>query len=339
MGLFSHRKKEIKEVKYSENGLYNNVLSISEGSTFYDSILDKKIVASSKELYDYGVKTIQALYGINIFEVSLQVLCEKSFEIYDDTGEDSIQINGMRDVQWQIYRIGRQYWTEDQRLTYFINSVRRGEFSVRPQDLSDDEIKNYYVNYFNNENPYNYKDNLSSILKKSKIAIDEYLQIMTDQYYDKYTKNWKDFDITRQFLQVRTFMILFGNFHIPDYVWQLKYARNPFIELINICFKYVNSKKSFPIVKKLFIDITKWEKGEIFNDDEQQKKFERPFSINWNVIGDKFYKMRTWLKKIDGGIDWLKSDLFEYMKLRADYYKGSGQLEIDEKLINAINDL
>jgi len=336
MGLFSHRKKEIK---YSENGLYINVLSTSEGSTFYDSNIDKKIVASSKELYDYGVKTIKTRYGINIFEVSLQELCEKAFELYDDTGEDSIQINNMYDVQWQIYKIGRQYWTEDQHLTYFINSVRRGEFSVRPNDLSDDEIKNFYVNFFNNENPYNYKENLSSIVKKNKIVIDEYLQTLSDQFYNKYTKNWKDFDITRQFLQIRTFMMFSEDFHIPDYVWQLKYVRNPFIGLTNICFNYVNNKKIFTIVKKLFVEITKWEKGEIYNDGEKQKKYERPFSINWNDIGDKFYKMKTWLKKIDGGIYWLKSDVLEYIKSRAEYYKGSGKLEIDEKLLNAINEL
>jgi len=333
MGLFSKPKKEIK---YSENGLFENILSIFEGSTFYDNNLDKKTVASSKELYAYGVKTIQTQFGINIFEVSLQELCEKAFELYDDTCEDTIQINDMHDVQWQIYKIGRHYWTEDHRLAYFINSVRSGEFNVRSKDLSDDDIKDYYVNYLNNENPYNYKNNLSGILKKSKIVIDEYLQTIYNQFYDKYTKNWKDFDITRQFLQIRSFMILSGNFNIPDYVWQLKYTRNPFIELINICYKYVNNKKSFPIVKNLFNNITKWEKGELFNDDEKQKKFERPFSINWNIIGDKFYQMKTWLKKIDGGIDWLKSDLLDYMKSRVDYYKESGQLEIDEKLLNAI---
>ena len=245
----------------------------------------------------------------------------------------------MSQVQWQIYKIGRQYWMEDHRLKYFIRSVRNGEFNIRSIDLSDDDIKDYYVNYFNNENPYNYQKNLSDIVKKNKNIIDEYFQTIIDQYYDKYTKKWKDFDITRQFLQIRTFMMFSGNIPIPDYVWQLKYSRNPFIGLTNICFKYVNYKKSLPIVKTLFAEVKKWEKGEIFNDNEKQKRYERPFSINWNVIGDKFYKMKTWLKKTDGGIDWLKSDLFEYMKLRADYYKGSGQLEIDEKLLNAINDL
>lgn len=339
MGLFSRRKKEKEELKYSENGLYNNVLGIFDGSTFFDHNLGKNIVASSKDLYDYGVNTIQTRYGINIFDISLQELCNKAFELYDDTSDNSIEINDMSQVQWQIYKIGRQYWMEDHRLKYFIRSVRNGEFNIRSIDLSDDDIKDYYVNYFNNENPYNYQKNLSDIIKKNKNIIDEYFQTITDQYYDKYTKKWKDFDLTRQFLQIRTFMMLSGNIHIPDYVWQLKYSRNPFIGLTNICFKYVNYKKSLPIVKKLFAEVKKWEKGGIFNDNEKQKMYERPFSINWNVIGEKFYKMKTWLKKIDGGIDWLKSDLFEYMKLRADYYKGSGQLEIDEKLLNAINDL
>ena len=136
--------------------------------------------------------------------------------------------------------------------------------------------------------------------------------------YDENRKIWNDFDITHQFLQVRTFMIDTSN-PIPTYVWNLMDG-NPFYRIYRVCRDHMKRKKSLVVYKKVFKNVCDWELGTLFRDNEFQSKYEEGLWVNWNRVGKDFLSSKSTIKNINGGLEWLKEEFSDHIKLRKNFY-------------------
>lgn len=209
--------------------------------------------------------------------------------------------------------------------------------------ISEFQMWDYHRNY--------YEVNLIDGLLDSRGQMwDESLRRMRDLFfkpwkennYDKTTKTWKDFDIDRIYFQTRSLMLGKPEFPIPNYIHLLD--DRPFTYCWRLTRDYMKWKGTKRVTKKVFENVVKWEKGEIFKEGEREHKgLYEPLWINWNDVGKVFLQMKTKLKKEDkGGLEWLISDVKEYVLGKVSFYEELGEesnYRIKEDLISKIEKL
>ena len=202
----------------------------------------------------------------------------------------------------------------------------RGSFRGFPKSLiTDEQLDEWFIEWCEVWNLLDRTQTHKSkgyYLKQVGKEIDNYSKLLKEQNYNTETKEWGDFDITHQFLQVRTFMINRKVEPIPSWIWNIRQGKGmkPFSSLFRVCRDYVKKKKSPQLVKNLFENVCNWENGCLFRDGEELKDYEEPLWIMWNRVGKEFLSMKTIMKKDDNGLDWIKNEVKDYILSKRDYY-------------------
>ena len=77
------------------------------------------------------------------------------------------------------------------------------------------------------------------------------------------------------------------------------------------------------VTKLVFDNVTKWENGKLFKENEPQSELlNKPLWVNWNVVGKDLSIMKTKLKKEGkGGLEWLRDEVGSYIKERKSFYE------------------
>jgi len=226
----------------------------------------------------------------------------------------------------------------------YTKNYREGFRGIPKSLVSDEQFDEFFIEYCDE---YNLLDenqehrskgyNVEQINKHIK----SYCYELKTKKYDGNNKNWSDFDITHQFLQIRTFMI---NHHIepfPSWVWNVRGIIH-FNNLFRVCRDYTKWKKSSYIVRTLFGNVCNWEKGSLFRENDDLSKYEEPLWLKWNDVGKVFLSMKTIMKKDEDGLDWLKNEIGGYIKSRVDFYNQFGsesEYNISDELISKYENL
>ena len=241
------------------------------------------------------------------------------------------------------YDFQPSYTSEDWE-TYegYLSELRRVSCS-NETIISEFQMWDYHRNYYG-------VNKFDDLLDSRGQMWDESLRRMRDLYfkpwkennYDKPTKTWKDFDIDRIYFQTRSLMLGKPDFPIPNYIHLLD--DRPFTYCWRLTRDYMKWKGNKRVTKKVFDNVVKWENGEIFREDEREHKgLYESLWINWNDVGKVFLQMKTKLKKEDkGGLDWLVSDVKDYVLGRVSFYEELGEeskYRIREDLISKIEKL
>ena len=81
------------------------------------------------------------------------------------------------------------------------------------------------------------------------------------------------------------------------------------------------------VTKLVFDNVTKWENGKLFKENEPQGELlNKPLWVNWNVVGKDLSMMKTKLKKEGrGGLEWLRDEVGSYIKERKSFYEQFGK--------------
>ena len=101
-------------------------------------------------------------------------------------------------------------------------------------------------------------------------------------------------------------------------------------------------EKSLVVYKKVFKNVCDWELGNLFRENEFQSKYEEDLWIDWNKVGKDFLSLKSTIKKINGGLDWLKGPFTDHIKLRKNYYNKftfRNEHIISENIIQSIDNL
>ena len=158
-----------------------------------------------------------------------------------------------------------------------------------------------------------------------KIMRDEFFKSWKEEYFDKGNKVWKDFDINRIYFQTRSLMKGRSDFPIPNYVWLMD--DRPFTYSYRLTRDYMKWKGTKRVTKLVFDNVTKWENGKLFKENEPQGELlNKPLWVNWNVVGKDLSMMKTKLKKEGrGGLEWLRDEVGSYIKERKSFYEQFGK--------------
>ena len=238
------------------------------------------------------------------------------------------------------------YWVKEKLkvIPTYTKNYREGFRGIPKSLISDEQFEEFFIEYCEE---YNILDedqkhrskgyNVEQIHKH----IRSYCSELKTEKYDVKNKNWSDFDITRQFLQVRDWMINQNIEVIPSWVWNVREIIH-FNNLFRVCRDYTKWKKSSKIVRTLFENVCNWEKGSLFRENEDLSKYEEPLWLKWNEVGKVFLSMKTIMKKDEDGLDYLKNEIGGYIKSRVDFYNQFGsesEYKISDELISKYENL
>jgi len=314
MVSFFKKKSSSKNI-YSEEDAYFSNINITD---YYDYRTDKKNTLSYLKAYQIGKQMYEKKFG-RLVGAELKTIKSNIIQVYND--DTLLEINDQdlepSDIGNIITHLGENAWLTFDCWTNFKDSYRIN-FGVPEEMVSDAKLKDFFSEYSSKENRYSKKPSNLIILNSMKRKIRYYIDDLIKDIYDKKSKGWNDFDITHQFIQVRTLMIDSSN-PIPAYVWNL-IDGNPFYRIYRVCRDYMKWKNSLVVYKKVFKNVCYWELGTLFRENDFQSKYEEGLWINWNKVGKDFFSLKSTIKKIDGGLEWLKGEFSDHIKLKKNYY-------------------
>ena len=332
MALFKKKSSSIK-LYSEENAFFSNV----DITDFFDYRVDKIFKLSYQKAYEIGKeryeKKYEALIGADLAQIKSNIL-----EIYHDEylhQKNDAELEAA-DIGNAITHLGENLWLANHQWGTFKNSYRT-DIGVPEEIVNDDELKEFFSEYSSYENQFTKKPSKLKLLISMKKKIDLHIDDLVKDMYDAKRKKWHDFEITYHFLEVRKLMIDTAS-PIPEYVWNL-IDGNPFYKIYRVCRDYMRWKKSLGIYNIVFKNICDWEIGTLFRNYESESKFENGLWINWNKVGKDFISSKSTLKKIDGGIEWLKEEFVRHIERRKYYYDqltAGNEYIISDKLIEQI---
>jgi hypothetical protein len=313
IGFFKKKSSSIN-IYSEENAFFSNV----DITDFYDYRTDKKSTLSYLKAYQIGKEMYEKKFG-DLVGSDLKKIKSNIFQVYAD---DSLQEKNDQDLEPAdignvITHLGKNAWLMHHHWTDFKKSYRI-DIGVPKEMVSDAELKDFFSEYSSYENQYSKKPSKLIILNSMKKEIQSYIDGLIKDKYDEKSKRWNDFEITYQFLEVRTFMIDTSN-PIQSYVWNL-IDGNPFYKIYRVCRDYMKWNKSLSGYKSVFKNVCDWEIGTLFRKNESQSKFEEGLWINWNKVGKDFLSSKSVINEMDGGLEWLKGEFTNHIERRKNYY-------------------
>lgn len=215
--------------------------------------------------------------------------------------------------------------------------------------ISEFELWDFHRNYFSVDQSYR-KITIDELLdsrgqmkfEMMKLMRDDFFKKWKNEYYNKENKNWEEIDVNRIYFQTRSLMLGRQDFPISNYVWFMD--NRPFTYSYRLTRDYMKWKCTKRVTKLVFDNVTKWESGKLFKDDEPQSELlNNPLWVNWNLVGKDLSMMKTKLKKEDkGGLEWLRDEVGSYIKERKSFYDDFGresEYYISEGLISKFKNL
>ena len=304
-----------------------------------------------KENYYYGKKIYEEKFGEIVNSPLTDVIKKLSELIIDEYYEDddyncriwySLELVGENYKSWETDFYGvenkqrskdeldeiKKYGGDIERIKEEEKGYKhyfRKEICKSTEIITDEELVEFHTEYFTETNSLTYRESrLVEVNKLKRIINKKFCIPHKEKHYNTETKSWSDFDINGIFLQIRSLMIVKKN-PFPHYVWKL-IDGNPFDRVYRICRDYMKWKGNKKTTQIVFDNVCKWENVGIFREGETQKEYEEGLWINWNKVGKDFLTMKTKLKKEgEGGLEWLKDEVGEYIKDRKNFYNSFGE--------------
>ena len=335
MGLF--KKKPTSDEAYSEENAYFMKSDITE---FYDCRTGEKTSLSYQNAYLIGKEMYEKKYG-KLVGTNLASIRSNLVLVYRDNEfkEKADQDLDPSDIGNVITLLGKNAWLTFHCWKHFKNSYR-DKFGIPEQMIDNKKLKDFFTEYSAEENPYTRQPSKLILLNSMKKKIHNYLTEFRKEMYDEKSKGWNDFDITKEFLNIRKLMIDTSD-PIPAYAWNL-IDGNPFYRFFRICKNYMKWKNSLIVYKKVFRNIQNWESGTIFSDDKTLSNYEEELWINWNRIAKDFISAKNKISTMNGGLRWLKEEFGRHILERKSFYDlftPDNELIISDDIIRSIDKL
>jgi hypothetical protein len=313
IGIFK-KKRKVNKI-YSEDNAYFLEIEITN---FYDYHKNKKISLSYQKAYQIGKELYEEkfgkLVGADLEKIKLNLLQVYSDKSLEEKKEEELEPS---DIGTIITFLGKNAWILHHCWQYFKQSYRE-KFGIPEELISEDKLKKFF-------SEYTYEDQLQSknltkidSLNEKKKKIRIYVDSLIKNVFDENTSEWREIDITHEFLQVRILMIDISN-PIPSYIWNLVDG-NPFYRVYRVCRDYMKWKNSLDIFRLVFDNVCRWESGSLFSGDEILAKYEEGLWVNWNRIGRDFISSKNAILELPGGLQWLKGEFSDYIKRRKNFY-------------------
>jgi len=315
---FFIKKSKSKKIYSEENAYFLN----DDISEYYDYREDKAYSLSYQKAYQLGKDIYEREFG-ELVGSDLSTIKSNIIQLYleDNLANRNDQDLEVADIGNVITHLGKNTWLLQYRCPDFKNSYRM-DIGITEEMVSDEELKDLFSEYSSYQNLYTKKPSKLIILNSIKKEIRTNIDNLVKDKYDNISKQWTDFEITFQFLEIRKLMIDTSN-PIQAYVWNL-IDGNPFPKIYRVCRDYMKWKKSLSTYKCVFKNITDWEIGTLFKNNEPQSKFEEGLWVNWNKVGKDFLSSKSEIRNIDGGLEWLHEEFTRHIERRKNYYDQLG---------------
>jgi hypothetical protein len=236
----------------------------------------------------------------------------------------------LREYDWNQYCLQRYGTTKDKDgddlcsndsgLIEYIDEQRK-RYKYPKSVISDKNYFDYYFTYkpFYKDEPYHLITREYNFLNKEFDVI----RYWTHDYLIKLRKKQKT-NIEWN-LNIEKTMKLINNKlfdtekKLPSNIWNISRSYD-FGRTFFLMKDYIFHKKHPSDIYTLFDCIVKWENGTLLNENDGGYQNQKPLWVRWGKIIPHFRTMGRYLIKNEGGLEWLKNDVGDYLIKRQKYY-------------------
>ena len=241
---------------------------------------------------------------------------EEEYELSEyDWGQYCLQMYGTKKD-----KDGDDLCSSDSGLIEFIDEQRK-RYKYPKSVISDKNYFDYYFTYnpFYENEPYHLITGEYNFLNKEFDVIRNW----SHDYLIKLRKKQKT-NIEWN-LNIEKTMKLINNKlfdtekKLPSNIWNISRSYY-FGKTFSLMKDYIFHKKHPSDIYTLFDCIVKWENGTLLNENDGGYQNQKPLWVRWGKIIPHFRIMGRYLIKNEGGLEWLKNEVGDYLIKRQKYY-------------------